>query len=83
MERHFTPIVATLAGIIFPKNCQESSTHAKFKTSPDIANEEKVCDITDKKNVQEIIKDLRRHINKLLGSINAGCYLIFGIPAYG
>ena len=49
MERHFIPIVATLAGIISPKNCQESFTYSECKTSPDAANEEKVCKITDKK----------------------------------
>ena len=83
MERLFIPIVATLAGIISPTNCQEGSTCTECKTSPDAANEEKVCKITDKKNVQEIPKNLRRHINKLWGSINPRCYLIFWIPAYG
>jgi len=83
MERLFIPIVATLAGMISPKNCQESSTYIECKTSPHTTNEEKVCNITDKKNVQEITKNLRRHTNKLCGSINPWCYLIFWIPAYG
>jgi len=83
MERLFIPIVATLAGIISPKNCQEGSTYTEFKTSPDGADEEKICEITDKKNVQEITKSLRRRINKLRSSIDPWCYLIFWIPANG
>ena len=83
MERLFIPIVATLAGINSPKNCQESFTYTECKTSPDAANEEKVCKITDKKNVQEITKSLRRRINKLRSSIDPWCYLIFWIPANG
>jgi len=83
MERLFIPIVATLAGIISPANCQESSTYTEGKTSPDDINEEKICEITNKKNIQEIIKNLRRHINKLRGSINPRCYLIFWISVYG
>jgi len=53
------------------------------KTSPDAANEEKICEITDKKNVQEIKKNLRRHINKLRSCINRQVLFNIWIPAYG
>ena len=64
----FTPIVATLAASTAPKKNRQESTVYKIKAFPDIVNEEKICEISDKNNIQKIIKNLSRQVNRCQGA---------------